>query len=92
MPFSLWGMIDGCAFGKTLGEERRLFVSLSPLCMLWPTTRRALVAELWDSSREEGGWIPCFIRSFNDWDLDEILSLLNTSQGKQIIENMEIFR
>ena len=45
--------------------------------------------ELGDSSREEGGWIPCFIRSFNDWELDEILSLLNTIQGKQIIENQE---
>ena len=45
--------------------------------------------DLWDSSREEGGWIPCFIRSFNDWELDEILCLLNTIQGKQIIESQE---
>ena len=47
------------------------------------------MAELCDSSRDEGGWIPRFIRSFNDWELDEILSLLNTIQGKQIIENQE---
>ena len=47
------------------------------------------MAELWDSSREEGGWIPRFIRSFIDWELDEILSLLNTIQGKQIIKNQE---
>ena len=47
------------------------------------------MADLWDSSREEGGWIPCFIRSFNDWELDEILCLLNTIQGKQIIESQE---
>ena len=33
--------------------------------------------------------IPRFIRSFNDWELDEILSLLNTIQGKQIIKNQE---
>ena len=47
------------------------------------------MADLWDSSREEGGWIRSFIRSFNDWELDEILCLLNTIQGKQIIENQE---
>ena len=27
---------------------------------------KVLVVELWDSSREEGGWTPLFIRSFND--------------------------
>ena len=47
------------------------------------------MADLWDSNREEGGWTPCFIRSFNDWELDEIFSLLNTIQGKKIIENQE---
>ena len=51
--------------------------------------KEALVVDLWDSSREEGGWIPHFIRSFNDWELDEILCLLNTIQGKQIIESQE---
>ena len=40
MPFSLWGMVEGYAFGRTFGADRRLFVSLSPLCMLWSTTRR----------------------------------------------------
>ena len=33
--------------------------------------------------------IPRFIRSFNDWELDEILSLLNIIQGKQIIVSQE---
>ena len=51
--------------------------------------KEALLADLWDSSREEGGWIPRFIRSFNDWELDEILCLLNIVQGKQIIESQE---
>ena len=51
--------------------------------------KKTLVADLWDSSKEEGGWIPRFIRSFNDWELEEIISLLNTIQGKQIIESQE---
>ena len=47
------------------------------------------MADLWDSSRDEGGLVRRYIRSFNDWELDEILSLLNTIQGKQIIESQE---
>ena len=68
---------------------------MEALCVSFPSlyaladNKEALVAELWDSSREEGGWSPRFIRSFNDWELDEILRLLNTIQGKQIIENQE---
>ena len=40
MLFSLWGMVEGCVSRRMLGAERRLFVSLFPLCMLWPTRRR----------------------------------------------------
>ena len=40
MPFSLWGMVEDYVSGRTFGAERRLFVILSPLYMLWPTTRR----------------------------------------------------
>ena len=38
--FSLWGMVERCASGRTFSKERRLFVFLSPLCILWLTTRR----------------------------------------------------
>ena len=69
------------------GEEA-LCVSFPSLYVL-AKNKEALVADLWDSAREEGGWTPHFIRSFSDWELDEILSLLNTIQGKQIIENQE---
>ena len=88
MLFSLWVMVEGCAFGRTLGATRRLCVSFPSLYAL-VDDKEALVADLWDSSRDEGGWTPRFIRPFNDWELDEILSLLNTIQGKQIIENQE---
>ena len=40
MLFSLWEMAEGCASGRTFGVERRLFLILSPFCMLWLTTRR----------------------------------------------------
>ena len=57
MSLSLWGMVEGCASGRTFGAERRLFVILYPLSAL-AANKEALVVDLWDSSREEGGWIP----------------------------------
>ena len=83
MSFSLWGMVEGCASGRMFGVERRLFVILFPPCMLWLTTRRCwwLICGTLLGRKED--------RSFNDWELDEMLSLLNTIQGKQIIESQE---
>ena len=40
MPFSLWGMVEGYASGRTFSAERRLFVIPSLLYMLWLSTRR----------------------------------------------------
>ena len=28
--------------------------------------KEALILDLWDSSKEERGWIPCFARPFNN--------------------------
>ena len=47
------------------------------LCMAFPTLfglavqKEALIREVWDNSRE-GGWIPCFSRPFNDWEVMEV--------------------
>ena len=27
---------------------------------------------MWDSSRVEGGWLPTFLRSLNDWEMEEV--------------------
>ena len=32
----------------------------------------AMVADLWNCVREEGGWSPTFLRSFNDWEMGKI--------------------
>ena len=81
--------------GRRLRFWKDIWCGEEALCDSFPSlyalsdNKEALVADMWDSSREEGGWIPRFIRSFNDWELDEILSLLNTVQGKQVIESQE---
>ena len=43
------------------------------------------MVDLW----EEGGWTPHFVRSFNDWELEDIFYLLNTIQGKRIIDSQD---
>ena len=61
----------------------------SPLCMLWLSTRRCwwLIFGTLLGRKEDGSLT--FFRSFNDWKFDEILCLLNTIQGKQIIESQK---
>ena len=44
----------------------------------------ARVAEVWDSSREDGGWSPVFLRPFNDWEMDEVESFLLFLQNRKI--------
>ncbi|RVW26469.1 hypothetical protein CK203_093933 [Vitis vinifera] len=36
-----------------------------------------------------GGWYPCFSRSFNDWELEAVASLLSVLQGKRLNVGME---
>ena len=43
--------------------------------------------------REEGGvgWFPSFSRIFNEWGVDEVLSLLLVIHGKKILPSQEDF-
>ena len=41
--------------------------------------REALIREVWDNSRE-GGWILCFSRPFNDWEVMEVENFLHVIQ------------
>ena len=34
------------------------------------------VADVWEPSCEGGVWTPCFVRPFNDWEMEEIQNLL----------------
>ena len=35
-------------------------------------TKDANLEDLWDWSREEGGWNPTFLRSFHDWEINDV--------------------
>ena len=36
-----------------------------------------MVADMWDWDREEGGWSPTFLMSFNDWEIEEVERFLS---------------
>ena len=48
------------------------------LCNALPTLfnlvahKNARVADVWDASKEEGRWSLVFLRSFNDWEVEEV--------------------
>ena len=49
--------------------------------------KEALVSYFQESSREIGGWLPRFSRSFNDWELEEIQNLLLVLHAKRVFPN-----
>ena len=48
-----------------------------------------MVKDVWDNSREGGGWSLSFIRSFNDWELMEVENFLHNIQPMKVISNKE---
>ena len=40
------------------------------------TNKEAKVAEIWDSREGDGCWSPTFLRSLNDWELEEMTRFL----------------
>ena len=82
---------DGCRvrFWKDIWCEEEA------LCMSFPTLfnldvhKDALVRDVWDYSRVGGGWIPCFIRSLNDWEMREAENFLHMIQPWKGIPSRE---
>ena len=60
------------------------------LCNEFPTLfnlavhKDVRVVDVWDSSREEGGWSPVFLRPFNDWEMEEVERFLHFLVNKKI--------
>ncbi|RVW46454.1 hypothetical protein CK203_067327 [Vitis vinifera] len=46
--------------------------------------RNAKVENLWDQNVGEGGWNLCFIRDFNDWEVELVGELLQALRGVRI--------
>ena len=64
--------ISSLGNGRRLGFWKDPWCNETVLCNEFPTLfnlavhKDARVVDVWDSSREEGGWSPVFLRPFND--------------------------
>ena len=58
------------------------------LCSVFPCPfhlavhKEAMAVDVWDCGREEGGWSPTFLRSLNDWEIEEVERFLLTLHGQ----------
>ena len=52
------------------------------MCVRFPSlfnlalNKEARVADIWDSGDGAGGWTPTFLRSLNDWEIEEMVRFL----------------
>ena len=80
----------------SLGDGRRIrfwkdvWCGKEALCSLFPSMyllamqKDAMVADLWNWVREEGGWSLTFLRSFNDWEMEKVERFLSSIHRKKI--------
>ena len=57
--------------------------SLFPSIFILAVQKDVMVADLWNYFREEGGWSLTFLRSFNDWEMEEVESSSPLSTGRE---------
>ena len=80
----------GLAFGRMFGVARRHCVLLFPLLFNLAAQKDATSTELWDRNKVERGWNPIFLRSFNDWDMEEVerfLQVLHKQKIRSFVED-----
>ena len=82
--------ISSLGNGRILGFGKDSWCGETLLCNVFLTLfnlaahKDARVADVWDSSREEGGWSPVFLRPFNDWEAEEVERFLHFLHNKKI--------
>ena len=82
--------ISSLGNGRRLGFWKDPWCNETVLCNEFPTLfnlavhKDARVVEVWDSSREEGGWSPVFQRPFNDWEMEEVERFLHFLANKKV--------
>ena len=65
------------------------------LCFVYPSFfnltmhKEAMVADMWDRSRGEGGWSPTFLRSLDDWEIEEVERFFPTLQKQNFSSSGE---
>ena len=63
-------------FWKDAWSGEEAFPFSYPALFAMAANKEASIADVWEPSGEGGVWIPCFVRPFNDWEVEEIQNLL----------------
>ena len=73
-------LLNGGSFVKfSLGDVR---CALEPLKITFPNLY--IMEDCWDLEGVAGGWNLIFLKSFNDWELDQVYSLLNALLSSRV--------
>ena len=76
--------------GRRISFWKDVWCGEEALSLMFPNLFRltaqknARVADLWDWDCGDGGWNPIFLRSFNDWEMEEVDRFLQVLYRKQI--------
>ena len=70
-------------------EEEAICFSFPSLFKL-AAYKDVLVVDVWESLMEEGGRFPSFTRHFNDWEVDEALSLYLLFKEREFLQAKKI--
>ena len=76
-------------FWKNAWSGEEAFAISYPFLFALVANKEIFVADVWEPSREERGWTPCFVRPFNDWEVEEIQNLLQAIQDKRILPSQD---
>ena len=70
--------------GRRINFWKDIWCGEEALCFGFPSlfnlasNKEAKIADIWDRDRGAGSWSPNFLRPFNDWEIEEVASLLHT--------------
>ena len=87
--------------GRRISFWRDVWCGEEALSLMFPNLFRltaqknARVAEVWNWDSGEGGWNSIFLRSFNDWELEEVVrffQVLYRNQLRSLMEDKIIFK
>ena len=72
-------------FWKDAWSGEEAFSFSYPALFALAANKEVSIADVWEPSREGGVWTPCFVKPFNDWEVEEIQNLFQAIQDKRIL-------
>ena len=77
-PFFFQNAAFSIGDGKRVSLWKDVWCGEEVLCYVFPSLfnldvhKEAMVVDIWDCGKEERGWSTTFLRSLNDWQIEEV--------------------